>query len=143
MATHAYPLMYIFENSVREFISRVLRVKHGNSWWDTAAPKDVKQEVERRRQRESKNPWHGKRGAHSIFYTDLDHLARIVTANWQDFALYLPNQQWLTQKLDETTFSRNVVAHNNPLADKDIKRVEVFLSDWQDLMRVKVPLLPG
>ena len=40
MAT-VYPKLYIFENSIRNVIVRVLRAKHGNNWWANCAPTSV------------------------------------------------------------------------------------------------------
>lgn len=143
MASRSYPLMYIFENSVREFIVRVMTAKHGSDWWDAKAPSQVRDRVKDRQDNEDNNPWHGKRGAHAIYYTDLGHLSRILNANWSDFSDYLPSQTWLTQKLEETEHSRNIIAHNNPLSEKDIRRIELFLSDWQDQMTRVASDLPS
>jgi hypothetical protein len=133
MAEAVYPIMYIFENSVREVIQRVMTKAYGGDWWTTNAPKDVRSKVQSRIQKEEKTPWHGRRGAHPIYYTDIDDLTHIVRArqNWPHFAPVFPTQTWFTQRVEELAPSRNVVAHNNPLGQDDIKRLEVYLNDWQ------------
>jgi hypothetical protein len=38
MAEKVYPTIYIFENSVRDLIERVLQAQFGANWWTTAIP---------------------------------------------------------------------------------------------------------
>jgi hypothetical protein len=125
-----YPVVYVFENSVRNLISNVMISKHGEKWWDTNVGAKIKEKVKSRIDNEGKNPWHGRRGAHPIFYTDIDELKSIITANWSDFEGIFANLQWVTGKIDEIEMSRNVIAHNNPLEDRDILRLKLNLEDW-------------
>lgn len=141
MAGEVYPLLYVFENSVREMIVRVMQKVHGPNWWELKVSKDIQEEVQRRKAREDKNPWHGKRGAHPIYYTDLEHLGRILQNNWTDFKDILPTQQWLIQRLDEISHSRNPVAHMNPLNRHDIQRIKVYFRDWEKHISAKRALI--
>lgn len=125
-----YPVVYIFENSVRNLISNVMTSKHEEKWWETNVGAKIKEKVKGRMDNEDKNRWHGRRGAHPIFYTDIDELKSIITANWSDFEDMFPNLQWVTGKIDEIEMSRNVIAHNNPLEDRDIVRLKLNLEDW-------------
>jgi hypothetical protein len=142
MAEVVYPLLYVFENSVRGIIIRVMQSAHGSNWWDTKVSKDIQQEVQKRRVKEDQNPWHGKRGVHPIYYTDLEHLGRIVQNNWADFKAILPTIQWLTQRVDEISHSRNPVAHMNPLSKDDIQRIKVYFRDWEKQIRSKRTIIP-
>jgi Swt1-like HEPN len=142
MAEDIYPLLYVFENSVRQLIVRVLEKAHGATWWDTKVAGDIRQEVGKRKAKEDQNPWHGKRAAHPIYYTDLEHLARIVQNNWPDFKAILPSQQWLSQRVEEIAQSRNPVAHMNPLNKDDIQRIKVYCRDWAKLIAAKRNLIP-
>ncbi len=142
MAEEVYPLLYVLENSVREMIVRIMQKTHGADWWDTRVSKDIRDEVQKRKKREDENPWHGKRGAHPISYTDLDHLGRIVQNNWADFKLILPGAQWLDQRLNDVGHSRNPVAHMNPLSGNDIQRIKVYFRDWEALIAAKRDLIP-
>lgn len=141
MAEEVYPLLYVFENSVRQMILRVMHKAHGPNWWDSKVSSGIREEVEKRKKREDENPWHGKRGAHPIYYTDLDHLGRIVQNNWVDFKAILPRPQWLEQRLDEMGHSRNPVAHMNPLSRNDIQRIKVYFRDWETLVKAKRNLI--
>jgi hypothetical protein len=125
-----YPVVYIFENSVRNLILTIMNSKHGEKWWDTKVGAKIKDKVKGRIEDEDRNRWHGRRGAHPIFYTDIDELKSIVTSNWSEFQDIFPNLQWVTGKIDEIEMSRNIIAHNNPLEDRDILRLKLNLEDW-------------
>lgn len=89
----------------------------------------MKKEVEERLLKEKENRWHGKRGVHKIFYTNIGDLNSIVSMNWADFKDMFPSQAWIKSRVDEIEFSRNIVAHNNPLSDHDIKRLKIYFED--------------
>lgn len=125
-----YPTLYLFENSVRSVIQRVLEKKYGVGWWDSKVPRKVRDDVEKRLVQEASNKWHGRRGAHKIFYTDIGDLSSIINTNWSDFQAFFPNLTWVKSRIDEIELSRNIVAHNNPLEDRDIKRVKLYFDDW-------------
>jgi len=133
MAEKVYPLLYVFENSAREMIVRVMRHAYGNNWWDinTKVSTDIRNKVKDRMANEDKNPWHGRRGAHPIYYTDLEHLGQIVKNNWPLFRQILPTQEWFLQRVKEISQSRNPVAHMNPLTKEDIERIKVYTRDWE------------
>ena len=133
MAEKVYPLLYVFENSAREMIIRVMRHAYGDNWWDsdTKVSSDIRKTVKDRIVKEDKNPWHGKRGAHPIYYTDLEHLGQIVKNNWPLFKLILPTQEWFLQRVKEISHSRNPVAYMNPLSKEDVERIKVYTKDWE------------
>jgi len=80
---------------------------------------------------EINNPWHGKRGSAPIFYTLIDDLKSIIKNNWGDFASLFPNQTWIDTRIGEIERSRNIIAHNNPLAKRDIDRIKLYFEDWE------------
>jgi hypothetical protein len=125
-----YPIIYLFENSVRNLIRTVLGKKYGANWWDIKVPQRVKREVAKRTKKEKKNRWHGKRGAHEIFYTTIGELESIIVTNWLDFRNVFPNEAWIKSRIDEIEISRNIIAHNNPLSDRDIGRLKLYYEDW-------------
>lgn len=131
MAGKVYPMLYVFENSVRALIRRVMTAAYGDGWWPANVPREVRDAVDGRMKKEERNAWHGKRSAHPLYYTDIKHLKQIATSNWQHFAPLFPNQAWFTNQVDVISVSRNVVAHNNPLRARDVKRLEVYFEDWE------------
>jgi hypothetical protein len=133
-----YPVLYIFENSLREFILRVLEKKYGPDWWENKVNKEVQEKVKVRIQQEKLNPWHGSRGVHPIFYTDFSDLAKILNHNASDFNPFFKGitgkLHWLTQKLEELKMSRNNIAHTCPLSKKDRERFLLYFDDWNNLI---------
>lgn len=141
MAT-IYPKLYIFENSIRNVIIRVLRNRHGKDWWAKSAPSGVQKKVAGRKSDEAKKPWHGKRGTHEIYYSDLGDLLDIITSNWVEFEPIFLKQQWITQRLDELEPPRNIVAHNNPLSKQEENRVDLYFNDWIALLNDRRDIIP-
>lgn len=135
MAEKVYPLLYIFENSVREVIQRVMVRAYGDKWWPDKAPKRVRDIVASRMQSEKGKAWHSKRGTHEIYYTDIDELKGIVASNWEPFAPLFNDQSWFNHIVDQITVSRHVVAHSNPVSKQDLKRLEVNFTDWENQIR--------
>jgi len=128
---NVYPIIYVFENSIRKLIQKIMEPKYGPDWWNKAKiVSKVKEKVKIRKKDEDKNRWHGKRGAHEIFYTDIEELTSIMENNWDDFKKYLPKQYWVKTIIEIIGTSRNVVAHNNPLTNDDISALKVHFKQW-------------
>lgn len=125
-----YSIIYTFENSVRNVISLVLKKKYGENWWDTRVKPTIQGKVKNRMDKEAANRWHGKRGSAPIFYTDINDLLSIIMNSWADFESLFPDQDWIKSRIKEIEMSRNIVAHNNPLAERDIERISVYFKDW-------------
>jgi hypothetical protein len=125
-----YIRLYVFENSIRNVIKMVMEKAHGRNWWDQVHPK-IQERVADRKAKESKNPWHGKRGSHEIFYTLFSDLLSIIRNNWKKFEDLFPDQNWVITRIGEIEPSRNVIAHNNPLSGTDIERIRLYSGDWE------------
>ena len=96
--TDIYATLYVFENSVREVISRVMTKKYGEDWWNQLNAKraiKMRQDAKGRMSQEANNAWHGKRGSHPIHYTDITNLIDIFDEYWSDFKPYLPGFKWV------------------------------------------------
>lgn len=124
-----YPRMYVLENSLRFLITNTLKRKHGNDWWDSKVPAAVRRNAESRKNQEGRNRWHSRRGSHEIFYTDFGDLSSIIINNWDDFKEVFPSQRWIQARIEEIELSRNIIAHNNPLPKREIKRLELYFED--------------
>ena len=137
MASKVYPIIYVYENSIRNFILKLLEKKYDKDWWDKASiSASTKTKVQKRMSSENTNKWHGKRGAHPIYYTDIDDLKNIITSNWNDFKSYLKtSQQIVIANIEIIEQSRNVVSHNNPLSKDDIDSVTVHFKQWIKLIK--------
>lgn len=134
-----YPLLYVFENSMREFIDGHLTASYGEKWWDD--PKivstTIKLRVERNRAAEQKHRYHGIRNARFVYYTDLGDLPLIAHSEngWKVFRALLPSDKWLPGRVEVIEASRNVVAHMNPLKKRDIQRIQLNVQDWLEQIK--------
>jgi hypothetical protein len=128
-----YAELYVFENSVREVIKRVLSGQYGAQWWEVCVksqhPK-VYEYAQSRMEDERRNAWHRRRGEHPIHYTDIPHLVTLIEGQWEHFKGLFPDQTWVTQRIKEIARSRNVVDHHNPLRKPDQERIGVYFDDW-------------
>ena len=66
-----YPLQYMLENSLRVVIQRVLEKRYGAGWWEDKVNEGTKGIVKGRKEKEAKQPWHGRRGQHQISIQNL------------------------------------------------------------------------
>ncbi|MCB2160474.1 hypothetical protein KQH40_00140 [bacterium] len=130
--TTTFAELYVFENSAREVINRVLTKNLGPDWWDTGVKKGIRDRVQGRIETEDRNAWHGRRGSHPIYYSDISDLQSIIQRHWEHFKDIFPEQSWVMVRLNEIALSRNIIDHHNPLQKKDRQRLSIYLKDWHD-----------
>ena len=129
MAVRVYPLLYAFENSVREFVNGHLTAEYGKDWWDrqNLVSSGVRNAVAITQRARGSHRWVERKTAHPIYYTMLDNLKDIIVSNdgWKVFKPILNKQAWVEDRVASMEVPRNVVAHMNPLLEKNIKGLEV------------------
>lgn len=126
-----YRLLFVFENTVREFIdTRFTEEDKTTKWFESRANKDMKEAVETRKKDEDKNQWHVGRNEGELYYLDFSHLSKLITNHWTVFKDFFPGQSWVTTRLEEAKRSRNVIAHTNVLAAEESQRLEMYTRDW-------------
>lgn len=128
--SEVYVLFHSLENSARNLIRSRLEAAHGDKWWDQVKTHDMEKKVRDRLKEEERNKWHQPRGRHPLNYLDFGDLKDLVCNNWPYFKNVFPDQHWVVARLTELEKSRNVVAHNNVLADTEISRLLLYFSDW-------------
>jgi hypothetical protein len=144
MAERVYPLLYLFENSLRDLIELVLKAKYGKDWWTVAVPQRVRETADDLKEQEKKDTYHGKRGRRDIDYLLLTQLWKIVNHRWKDFEpLFPPGKHWVQSMIEnDMNVSRRPIAHMNPLQDDDIKNVEASWRKWVKNLNAVVDKLP-
>jgi hypothetical protein len=137
MSKRVYPLLYVFENSIREYVDGHLTAVHGPEWFENAdstlVSGDVRKAVDRARRADDEERWHSARNARPIYYTELGNLAAIVTSQegWKVFGPpRFPRQSWFTELIHSAQVSRNIVAHMNPLQPADVTELERSVRKW-------------
>ncbi|KKR46970.1 MAG: hypothetical protein UT82_C0005G0031 [Parcubacteria group bacterium GW2011_GWB1_40_14] len=125
-----YTVFFAFENSVRELIKERLSERRGIDWWKKFVSKPTRKKVQERQEKDDKNKWHSPRAKDDISYADFGDMSDIITKNWIYFDDLFPSQDWIKTRLDDLEQSRNVIAHNNVLSERDIQRIIMYLQDW-------------
>ncbi|MDD3285658.1 MAG: Swt1 family HEPN domain-containing protein [Patescibacteria group bacterium] len=127
-----YMAFFAFENSVRDLIKERLSGKEhlGINWWDKGVAENIRKKVIDRKGKDSKNKWHAPRAIDNIAYADFGDMANIIINNWEHFEDILPSQDWIKTRLSDLEQSRNALAHNNVLEERDILRIKMYLEDW-------------
>lgn len=134
-----YKKLYTLENSIRQFITRVLKAKHGEYWWNKIAPRGLKDTLAKRMKDESVNAWHQKRSSNPIDYADLDQLPALIRQAQSDFVpTFFKSVEWFQHFVDEVYPSRCVVCHMNPLIQNNVDGVGVKFNYWENLVKEKI-----
>jgi hypothetical protein len=128
--TEAYLSMYVFENLVRHTVMGVLEKKYSKDWWNNSrvVSQEIKKHVEERKREEKQNKWHSIRGNHDIYYTNFGDLNRIISTNINDFKSIFGGLE-IQSEMRQLEKSRNIIAHNNPLPKREIKRIQIYYED--------------
>lgn len=129
MAT-VYTAIAAFENSLREFISRLFIESHGDNWWEEKVSEKVKKKAEGRINDEKTIKWHAQRGSEPINYTDFNDLTSLIIQHWDIFEPHFHSQDWIKGILSMLERSRNVIMHSGELEKSDIERVGTIIRDW-------------
>ncbi len=139
-----YPLLYVLENSMREFIHRFMTNKHGVNWWDSQASTTLKNIVASRMKDETKHSWHQRRGARPIDYLDLKDLPKLMRKIENEVSgKVIPDIQWFEQMVNEVYKSRCVVCHMNPLEKDSITSVSLRFKQWNKQVLAKISRIPA
>lgn len=124
-----YTALYCIENTIRNFIVERMSEHYGIDWWENKVPKKIKDAVVNLKKQEEKNKYHSNRSGNEIGYTMLGNLGQIIIANWDDFSDIVPNQAWLTSRMDDLEMSRNIIMHTGVLPVDETERIESIVKD--------------
>ena len=123
-----YSYLYVFENSVRQFIIDIMEGKFGKDWWDIEVSNRIKSDVDPIIKKE-KGKWI-LREAHPIYYTTMSQLVAIIEKNWEDFKLIFGDVQKLKTLIDPIEEARNPIAHNNALSKDRRELLKLNIKMW-------------
>ena len=125
-----YSAITAFERSARSFVRRVLIDEFGEEWWEKGVSANIRKSAESRKDAEMKIKWHGDRGEDLLDYTEMGHLPKIISANWDVFEPHVPRVDWATALFSTVERSRNIIMHSGVLDLKDVERVGMNIRDW-------------
>lgn len=124
-----YTALFCIENTIRNFIVERMSERYGIDWWENKVPKKIKDAVIILKKQEARNKYHSNRSGNEIGYTMLANLGQIIISNWDDFSDIIPNQAWLTSRMDDLEMSRNIIMHTGTLPADEIDRIESIVRD--------------
>lgn len=124
-----YTALYCIENTIRNFIVERMSERHGIDWWSEKVPSSIKSNVDTLKKKEAKNKYYSNRFDSEIGYTMLGNLGQIIINNWEDFSDIIPNQAWLSSRMDDLEMSRNIIMHTGTLPQVEIERIESIVRD--------------
>ncbi|SED99654.1 Swt1 family HEPN domain-containing protein [Polaribacter dokdonensis] len=132
MSKH-YQKFYYLERSIRILIEEVMIKAYGVNWWSSIDDR-VKRNVERNLDYELDTS-HTKRSERAIDYTTFGDLRKIINNHWEVFSeKFSRNLNSVNEVLIDLNRLRVSIAHCSPLAEKEVKRLEIRLDDWSDVL---------
>lgn len=128
MAQH-FAIFYCLENSIRELITDRLEEAHGENWWDTVVPPNVRDNANKNRAKEVASGV-TLRSDVMIDYSNFGELGEILKANWGIFGDMLRDISAVQKILGSLNSLRAPIAHCKPLAPDEVVRLHLGLRDW-------------
>ena len=128
-----YAVLFCFENEVRDLIGERLEERLGSEWWGKMSP-GVRREAEKRKKTATKDSWLEGDKQDPLSFCDFGCLGDIIINSWEYFEDIIPSQQWLKQRMDELEKARNYVAHNRKLLPNELRRIYMYVDDWNKLV---------
>ena len=129
MAT-VYTAISAFENTIREFVVKILIENKGENWWEACVSEKIRNKAEARKEQEDKVRWHTQRGDSLINYTEFGDLASIMNNNLELFSDHIVSIEWARNIIATIERSRNVIMHSGELSARDIERIGINIRDW-------------
>ena len=132
----AYQLIYLFENSIREFLNFFLSKKYGKGWWKQKKYDErFKGEVSDKKISE-RYKWLKKKKLHYIYYLDLEDLIDIIKTNKRTLDPYFKSMgkyddaSWLITKISDVNKIRRLVMHSNPITSQSYDQCKTDCEKW-------------
>lgn len=125
-----YTAIAAFENTVRQFVIKILIENKGENWWEESVSDKIRTKAESRKHEEEKIRWHTPRGDSLINYVEFGDLASIMSQNLELFEDHIISIEWARQIFNTLERSRNVIMHSGELGKRDIERIGIHIRDW-------------
>ena len=125
-----YTAIAAFENTVREFVVKILIENRGENWWEESVSEKIRLKAESRKHEEEKIRWHTPRGDSMINYVEFGDLTSIMSQNIELFEDHIVSIEWTRQIFNTLERSRNVIMHSGELGKRDIERIGIHIRDW-------------
>lgn len=133
MAPH-YEIFYSLEKSVKSLVSDTLTTAEPSGWWSsTRVPPLIKQEAEKRQQKEIDSAV-TPRSDEPIDFCTFGELGEIIKSNWDLFGSIFSSPKAVERVMANLNTLRGPIAHCSPLAEDEVLRLQLTVRDWFRLM---------
>lgn len=132
MAPH-YEIFYSLEKTVKRLIVNTLS-SEASDWWNSGRiPQEIKKDAEKLRSDEV-DTGITPRSDDFIDYCTFGELGQIITKNWDVFGSIFSSKKAVERVMVRLNTLRGSIAHCSPLAEDEILRLRLTVSDWFRLM---------
>lgn len=132
MSKH-YETFYCLERSIRKMIVNSMKEKYGHDWWVKKVDFNIREAVRKNMDWELDTVF-SKRSKNNIDYTTFGQLRQIVKNNWIIFSKQFRSQAAFNRLMIDLNQLRVPIAHCTPFNQKEVRRLELTVDDWFDLM---------
>jgi hypothetical protein len=138
--SEAHRLLRSLEEALRKLIEESL-LRLSPSWWTTRIPEDVRENAERRKEKDDKQwPWATGADLPPIHYVDFPDYVKIIRRkdNWREaFSRIFHDEELVSSKLRELEPIRNALAHSRPMPKNGLIRLRINTKDILALLAAR------
>jgi hypothetical protein len=144
LKNEAYSSLQELELALNGLVQRQLS-RLNSDWWRMRIPDDIREEAERRKERDHKPwGWYKVPDLHLIHYLTFADYAKVIgkNDNWRDaFAEVFGDREIVLTRLRELEPIRNIVMHpSKPLSVDQLERLRLYAKDIMSAMSSREPL---
>ena len=133
MAPH-YEVFYSLEKTIRGLVRDVLEESEGINWWSSSSiPQQIREECEKRMEREI-DTGVTIRSTDPLDFSTFGELGAIIKENWDLFGGQFTSKKAIERVMANLNTLRGPIAHCSPLAEDEVVRLKLAVSDWFRLM---------
>src|SRR2546430_1811517 len=133
MAPH-YEVFYSLERAIRRLVTDSLEAEEGEDWWNSArVPEQMKKDAERAKKREIESGG-TPRSDDLLDYTNFGDLSEMIKQNFDVFGATFSSVKAVERVMANLNTLRAPIAHCSPLAEDEVVRLRLTVTDWFRLM---------
>jgi hypothetical protein len=133
MSQH-YEIFYSLEKTIRSLVADTLQTAAGDAWWESGRiPSKIKADAEARLQKEIDSAI-TVRSSDPLDFTTFGELGEIIKGNWDLFGSLFTSPKAVERVMANLNTLRGPIAHCGTLAQDEVLRLRLSVSDWFRLM---------
>lgn len=133
--SNAYRLLFILENTMRNFIETKLIEFYKNDWWEKGITLSIKNSIIEKRKKEVEAGWKVSETDSEMQFLDFTDIERVIRKNWIEcFESYFHDEDKVYSRLMMLENIRNSIAHTRTLTIDSMNRLQQNYDDLMNLM---------